>query len=212
VAHGLPLTRRPGPAWRYWAGLSLGLGLLATLVSGLALQGWLPPEACDWQPGQFLAEPWRAWTAALLQWSPMHWAANLAGCAVLAWLGRSADLGCRWALAWLLAWPLTQLGLLLRPDLAHYAGLSGVLHAGVCIAALALMLERRRRPERAIGLLIGLGLLSKVLLEHPLGAALRPMPGWDIAMAPFAHLSGVGAGVVSGGLAWAVTIRAPGAA
>ena len=38
-----------------------------------------------------------------------------------------------------LARPLTQLGLLMRPDLLHYGGLSGVLHAGVAAAALWLV-------------------------------------------------------------------------
>jgi hypothetical protein len=41
--------------------------------------------------------------------------------------------------AWVCAWPLTQLGLLMRPDLSHYGGLSGVLHAGAAIVALHLV-------------------------------------------------------------------------
>jgi hypothetical protein len=94
------------------------------------------------------------------------------------------------AWAWLAAWPLTQIGLLLRPDLAHYGGLSGVLHAGVAIVALYLALEASG-ARRAIGLAIGAGLVLKALLEAPWGPALRHPAGWDIATAPFAHASGV---------------------
>ena len=36
------------------------------------------------------------------------------------------------------AWPLTHLSLLARPEVMHYGGLSGVLHAGVAVAALGL--------------------------------------------------------------------------
>jgi hypothetical protein len=37
-------------------------------------------------------------------------------------------------------------------------------------------------------------LLVKVVSESPWGAPLRQVPGWDIAVAPFAHASGLVAG------------------
>ena len=55
-----------------------------------------------------------------------------------------------------------QLALLLRPDLLRYAGLSGVLHALVAIAALTLLMRRNR--DHLVGAAIALGLLSAVLL------------------------------------------------
>jgi len=64
-----------------------------------------------------------------------------------------------------------------------------------------LLLEfQRRTGERIVGALLLAGLLMKVLLEHPMGPALQTMPGWDIAVAPFAHLCGVVAGALAGGL------------
>ncbi|HEY0957050.1 MAG TPA: rhombosortase, partial [Roseateles sp.] len=101
----------------------------------------------------------------------------------------------------LLALPLTQAGLLLRPELQRYAGLSGVLHALVAIAALALLARAGR--ERRIGAAIAAGLAVKLLLENPLGPVLRSTPGFDFAVAPLAHLTGAVAGL----LAWGLTMR-----
>jgi rhomboid family GlyGly-CTERM serine protease len=128
-----------------------------------------------------------------VHWSVGHLLANLAGCAVLAWLGLAASLPARCTRAWLLAWPLTHVGLLLLPDLQHYGGLSGVLHAGVAIAVVELLFRQGR--DRLLGAAIAAGLLLKLLLEQPFGAAMRQVPGWDIAVVPFAHLSGAIAGL-----------------
>jgi rhomboid family GlyGly-CTERM serine protease len=176
--------------------------LLCAALAKLSLLGWLLPRAAlDWQAGLVAQQPWRAVTAAFAHLTPLHLGANLAGCAVLAVLGVRAGLGARAAIAALLALPLTQLGLLLRPDLLRYAGLSGVLHAMVAIAALALL--QRPGRERAVGAAIALGLVAKLALEDPLGPALRATAGFDFAVAPFAHLSGAVAGV----LAWGLTMR-----
>lgn len=170
-----------------WSAVSLGLALLASLA------WWLPREWLDWQPALWITEPWRILSGALVHWSPQHLLANLAACAVLALLGRAGHL--RASPAWLLAWPLTQLGLLAQPALLHYGGLSGLLHAGVAVAVLELLARGGRERRLAIG--IGLGLLAKLWLEQPFGPALRAVPGWDIPIAPFAHLSGVLAGALS---------------
>lgn len=183
----------PGKAWWLVCGLLAKLSLLAWALAPIA--------ALDWQPGLIATQPWRLLTAALVHLSLLHLAANLAGCAVLALLGWRAALPAQAAWAWLLAWPLTQLGLLLRPELTRYAGLSGVLHAGVAIAAAVLM--QRSGRERWIGLGIALGLAIKLALEAPLGPVLRIVPSFDFAVAPWAHLSGALAGV----LAWALTMR-----
>lgn len=177
---------------------------LCAALAVLCLLAWpLPREALDWQPALVAAQPWRALTAAFVHWTPIHLAANLAGCAVIALLGWRAGLGRREALAGLVALPLTQLGLLLRPELQRYAGLSGELHALVAIAALTLLLRGGR--ERLIGAGIVLGLAAKLMLEHPLGPVLRATPGFDFPVAPFAHLSGA----LCGALAWALTMRRP---
>lgn len=168
---------------------------LALLHAAAALAVWpLSREGLDWQPALAAAQPWRALSAAWVHWSPTHLLANLAGCAALAWLGWRARLGPGQALAWLAAWPLTQAMLLGWPALQHFGGLSGVLHAGAAIAAIELLARRGR--ERLIGSLLGAGLLLKLTLEAPLGPAMRELEGWDIAIAPAAHLSGTLAGAL----------------
>ena len=97
--------------------------------------------------------------------------------------------------AWLLAWPLTQWGLLVRPELTHYGGLSGVLHAGVAAVALHLLVVGPRR-RRIVGLALLVGLTIKVFGEVPWGPAVTHPPGWDIAIAPIAHASGTLAGLL----------------
>lgn len=175
--------------------------LLCAAWAALSLLAWpFPRELLDWQPNLVATQPWRAFTAAFVHWTPLHLAANLAGCTVLALLGWRATLGRREAIAGLVALPLTQLLLLLRPELLRYAGLSGELHALAAIAALTLL--QRSGRERWIGAAIALGLAAKLVLEDPLGPVLRATPGFDFPVAPFAHLSGAVAGLV----AWALTM------
>lgn len=175
--------------------------LLCAALATTSLLAWpFPRDALNWQPALLAPQPWRTLTAAFVHWTPLHLAANLAGCAVLALLGARAHLGTRETAAGLIALPLTQLGLLLQPELQRYAGLSGELHALATIAALTLLTRTGR--DRWVGLGIALGLAVKIALEHPLGPALQMTDGFDFAVAPFAHLSGA----VSGLLAWALTI------
>lgn len=180
------------------------LALAALLAAGSVPAWWIPAAAIDWQPGLAGDQPWRAWTAAWVHWSALHLIANLAAVAVLAWFGAVARLPWPAALAWALAWPSTQWALLTVPELAHYGGLSGVLHAGVAIGALWLVASGVGR-QRAIGTAVGLGLAAKVLLEQPWGPALRSGGGWDIATAPAAHAAGAVAGLACGALAWWAT-------
>lgn len=180
----------PPPAW-------LAVAALAAL--GTLLAALLPTGTLDWQPERAATDPWRAITAAWVHWSPMHLLANLAGVAVVAAFGHAAGLGRRAALAWLLAWPLTQAGLLAQPELQRYGGLSGVLHAGVAVGAGWLLLHAHGRA-RALGAAVAAGLALKLLLESPLGPPLQQVPGWDIPIAPFAHLCGA----LAGGLALAL--------
>ena len=183
----------PGRAWL----------LVATALAIGSLVAWVQPApaqaALEWRPGLAASEPWRAFSAAWLHWSPQHLIANLAGCAVVGLLGVAARLGPRDAIAWLLAWPLTQIGLLVEPSLERFGGASGVLHAGVAVAAIGMMRMRASHGrERVIGMLIGLGLMVKVAAERPLaGPALRHWDGWNIAIAPLSHLTGLVAGVAA---------------
>jgi rhomboid family GlyGly-CTERM serine protease len=176
---------------RLWVAVALLLALpsLAAWSSrGLAL------VSLSWQPALAWAEPWRWWSAAWVHLSQKHLLGNLAGAALVAALGWAAQVPRRAAGAWLLAWPLTHLGLLLQPELQRYGGLSGVLHAGVAVAAVHLLLRPSFR-QRGLGAAIVAGLALKIVLEAPWRGALIRSPHWDIAVAPLAHLLGVVCGV-----------------
>ncbi len=195
---------------RHAGGARAWLGLTALLMAGSLLAWALPAAWLDWQPGRALAEPWRAWSAVFVHWSDTHLGVNLAAAAVVGAYGWQAGVPAAQALAWFVAWPLTHLGLLLKPDLLHYGGLSGVLHAGVAIVCLGLLL-RRRGGARIVGALVTLGLLAKLASEAPWGPALRHSDELDIALAPLAHSSGALAGVVCGAVALAWQRRRAGA-
>lgn len=180
---------------------------LATAAAALGgvLAFPLPSELLDWQPSLAWSQPWRALSAAWVHWSLHHLLMNLAGCAALAWLGWRAHLGPRAVATWALAWPLTQFGLLAQPALRHYGGLSGVLHAAAAIVSCHLLARGDDRRARAVGALLLLGLLAKILWEAPWGPATRTVEGWDFALAPAAHASGALAGL----LAWSLIGREP---
>jgi hypothetical protein len=133
--------------------------------------------------------------------SGLHLAANLAGAVAVAVVGWAAVAPARVAWAWLAAWPLTHMGLWSRPDLLHYAGLSGVLHAGVACLGVHLVARAGAPRDRWIGAAVLLVLLAKVVLETPWGPAARAVAGWDIAVAPIGHATGVAAGLGCAALA-----------
>ncbi len=168
----------------------------AVLLLGSVATIGAPATSLDWQPALVWREPWRAWTAAWVHYSALHLLANLVGGLVVVAFGIAARVPRRAAFAWLAAWPLTQAGLSLRPDLAHYGGLSGVLHAGVVVVAVHLIVEARG-ARRWVGSAVLLAVAIKVALEAPWGPALREPAGWDIAVAPAAHLSGLAAGLLA---------------
>ena len=174
--------------------------MLAALAgAGSVIAGWWPSASIDWQPALAFSEPWRAISAAFVHWSGLHLTANLAGAAVVAAFGWAARVPLSMTLAWAAAWPLTHFGLLLRPELAHYGGLSGVMHAGTVVGVLWLIAAPRAEVPRGawwIGGGVGLSLLLKLWLEAPWGAALRHSDEWDIAIAPLAHSTGAAAGAL----------------
>jgi rhomboid family GlyGly-CTERM serine protease len=193
-------------------GAQVWVGVCGLLVFG-ALIGWfVPADRLDWQPARALAQPWRWWTAAFVHLSPLHLGANALGALAVAWLGWAGAVPRRVATAWLLAWPLTHLLLaVMAPDLAHYGGLSGVLHAGVAAAGVHLAGVRAPRgadpavvrSRRRIGAAILAVLAAKLLTETPWGPAARAVEGWDILVAPIAHTTGaLAAAVVAGLLEW----------
>ena len=185
-------------------GSRLWVQLSAMLMAGAMLGWWLPSAWLDWQPDLATTELWRAWTAAFVHWSPLHLGTNLAAAAAVAAYGASAQLSRGTAWAWFAAWPLTHLGLLLKPDLAHYGGLSGVLHGGVAIVCLWLLVAARG-GRRAVGAAVALGLAIKLVSESPWGPALQRSEEFDIAVAPIAHVTGALAGLLCAALALTVS-------
>jgi len=191
------LTRPDRGAW-------LWVTMTAALASAAAMLWFAPHAALDWQPAGALAQPWRAWTAAFVHWTPWHLAANLFGCTVVAAYGIAAHVPARAAAAWLVAWPLSHAALALQPQLTSYGGLSGVLHAGVAIATWHLVMHGHG-TRRLIGGAVMAGLAVKLLLEQPWGAPTRTVAGWDFPLAPLAHATGALAGLACAALADALT-------
>ncbi|MFY9460115.1 hypothetical protein [uncultured Aquabacterium sp.] len=230
--------RRPGerPGLRLWWALCLALAL-PTLLLNITLRTWLPQgsvpldmavtgwpplaQALVMRPDAGLAQPpWAWWTTAWLHGSTPHLLRNLAGLALMAALGTLVRPSRQAALAGWLAWPLTQLGMLMQPSLGSYVGLSGVLHAGVTVLALHAVMRPSRRPMPRLALpavsplapsvaglrLGGLALLAalaaKILMENPWAQALVASTSSAINVAPWAHLSGCAAGALVTGLLW----------
>lgn len=165
------------------------------LLATCALLSWFAPrQVLDWQPALAAAQPWRAWSAAFVHWSPWHLAANLLGCAVVGLFGVAARVAPGATVAWLVAWPLGHALLALQPALASYGGLSGVLHAGVVVAAWPLAFEATG-ARRAIGLAVLLGVAAKLVLEAAWIAPVQVVPEWDFPVASLAHLTGAAAGL-----------------
>jgi len=191
---------------RFTAGTLAWLGAASLLVGvtcTVALAGdRLHAEALDWQPGLAAREPWRAFTAVAVHYSREHLLANLLAVALTALFGLVAQLPARMAAAWLAAWPLTHVALLLRPELAHYGGLSGVVHAGVAVVITWLLLTGTR-AQRLVTLAVLAGFCGKLITEAPWGPALRHPQGWSIATVPLAHTTGAIAGAACAVLAWA---------
>jgi rhomboid family GlyGly-CTERM serine protease len=169
----------------------------AVLLAVCALLGWrVPHEAIDWRPSLAFREPWRAFTAVGVHYSVAHLLGNLAGVALAGVFGVAALVPARLAAAWLAAWPLTHIALLVRPDLLHYGGLSGVVHAGVAVVVVWVLASGRTRAQRWVGGAVAVGFVAKLVSESPWGETLRHPSSWDIAIAPIVHTTGAIAGAL----------------
>ena len=198
-ADGLPADRlRHSAAWLLLCALAVGGALAVAAVAGWRGADPGLPNALRWQPELGFNEPWRCISAAWVHLSRQHLIANLGGSALVAALGVVAGCGGRATLAWALAWPLTHLGLLLQPTLTAYGGLSGLMHAGVAVACVQ-VIRAERGQRRWTGAALLAGLLAKLWLEAAWTGPLRLVAGWDIAIAPAAHASGVVAGLLCAG-------------
>lgn len=176
----------------------------ALLAAAALLSGQLQLHTVDWQPGLAAQQPWRWWSAALVHWDRMHLLLNLAGLVIVAAWGFSARAPMQAVMAWAASWPFTHLALLAQPDLLHYAGLSGLLHAGVAVVATWVLgtAAGNSRAQHIAGFVL-VGLMGKLLYEEPWNLA-DPAgleqgyltTSWPFAVASLAHVSGAAAGVL----------------
>lgn len=179
----------------HWIALALLLGAWAIVGAMLPADA---ASALDWRPARS-HEAWRWFSAVAVHHSALHLGANVLGVIGVALLGSAGELPPRSAVAWFLAWPATHGALLMQPELTYYAGLSGVLHAGVAVAGVHLLWQRRG-AQRLIGAALLAALVIKVGVEAPWRAVLVRPAGWDVDIAPAAHAAGALAGAACAAL------------
>jgi rhomboid family GlyGly-CTERM serine protease len=176
-----------------WVGVALAV-FIPALVLGVppdpATSPWAVLPAQGWSGGTLP----RLLGAAWVHGSAQHQQLNLLGLALLAALGWAWRVPRSSALAWLLAWPVGHLMLLLDPRLAWYVGASGVLHAGLGVLVVQLWAR-----HRGLGAILALALGGKVLLDVAAGTPISTRVGLDIPIAPLAHLFGGLCGVAIAG-------------
>ena len=107
----------------------------------------------------------------------MHLLANLLATALVAAYGWAARVPVEVALAWLVAWPFTHVALWAKPELLHYGGLSGVLHAGVAAVTVWLVL-RGQGAHRTIGWMMLVGQASSCWSKSPGAPRCTLPPNW----------------------------------
>lgn len=187
--------------------------VLCALHGVLSMLVWWAREgtvhALTWQADGWLSQPWTLWTSSWVHLNTPHLIGNqvaLGALAALGWVVRPT-LAC--GVAWLLAWPLLQLSLLLWPQIGYAVGLSGVLHAGAAVMSVQLLLKRIAVPKaRRWGGLLALGLLVKLWLESAWAYPVVWDGGNDMSVVQAAHLAGVLWGALFG-LALGRRVRAP---
>jgi len=139
-------------------------------------------------------EIWRLWTGHLVHHTAAHFAFDVGvALLLLAFVRRP--------LAWLVLPPIVGGAVLVaRPDLATYAGLSGVLHGLTVLAGFDLLREGRGVERWAAAALL-LGVIAKSILEATLGVSILS-GGFDMGAETVhvAHLAGVAGGLLLVGL------------
>jgi rhomboid family GlyGly-CTERM serine protease len=180
--------------------------LCALLAAGCVLALVAPAGMLDWGRAEAVSQTWRLFSAAWPHLSAAHLLLNLAALAAVAALGWLLQMQAPQAIAWLACWPLTHAALWLQPEVTRYAGLSGVLHAGVAICGLSACREPDRRA-RFVGWALLAGLVLKLLIEAPWSRPLQHSAALGITVVPLAHAAGAVLGLLAGVAAAALQRR-----
>ncbi|MET4578270.1 rhomboid family intramembrane serine protease [Ottowia thiooxydans] len=186
--HPRPLSFTHRNAW------PLTCTLLVLASAGLwiaAVKGVVSPQLLAWQPALWKSAPWTLWTAPLEHFVFAHALANNLALVLLAVLGSLVSAQPRDALALLLAWPLSTLGLLLWPEVGGYYGLSGLVHAAAAVLTLRALSSS---ATSRIGQWMAIGLLLKLALEHGWAMPVGFESSWGFNVVFAAHLTGAVAG------------------
>lgn len=157
-------------------------------------------SAWSWQAASWSQVPWTLWSAAFVHLSTWHALANLFALLALCALAWAWRLRAALVVAPLVALPLAMLGLQFWPVITQYQGLSILTHA-LAAALVAWHLVRdawaRQRPRVTV-LLLGAGLVGKLLTEQGWHRPLVHSDAWGFQVAHAAHLSGAAAGLLCG--------------
>lgn len=190
------MTQVPAGALRRGLGAAAGLALIMLLVQLLpqAWQDQLRYERAAVAAGQV----WRLATANLVHLGWSHFALNLAGLGLIAWIFGPDRSAWRWALALLLSGLATSLGVyLFSPEIHWMVGLSGALHGLFVCGAVGWLAAGDR-----FGWLLLAGVTAKLAFEQLVGEVPLTAAIVGGSVVTDAHLWGAAGGLLAGVLEW----------
>lgn len=149
-------------------------------------------------------EIWRLLSGHFVHLGTAHFLLNSAGL-ILVWLIAGREFGIRhWTIITLVSIAAIDLGLwFFSPALTWYVGLSGVLHGMLAAGIVAAL-----RQQRIDAVLLGIGLLGKLVYEQFVG----PVPASETAAGATVIVDAHLYGAIGGAIAAMVLIRVRGAA
>ncbi|WP_159596671.1 rhomboid family intramembrane serine protease [Hydrogenophaga sp. BPS33] len=188
-----PTSRTWSRSWWSLCALHAGASVLLWWI------GQDSASALVWHARDWVQHPWTLWTSAWVHLGLGHLVGNVLALGAVAAAGGVLRADARCTVAWLLAWPLTQVSLLLWPTVDYAVGLSGLLHAGVLLLAVPLVWGPAPvRVPRLWGGVLLVGALTKVALEHGWSQPLMPPADAGMTVVQAAHTTGAFWGLVLG--------------
>jgi rhomboid family GlyGly-CTERM serine protease len=166
-------------------------------LASLVAQTSAYPLALVWHATAWAQHPWMLWTASLVHLSGAHLLVNLGGLLVIAVLGVFVRAQWPATLAVLLAWPLGTLALAWWPEVAYYAGMSGLLMAMLAVLGVQAAIQTDTRLASVVLFCV---LALKLLSERAWSQPLAFDPYWGFNVVNAAHLSGALAGAAAAAL------------